>query len=68
MKRGIINLGDGYGLIVPKETSNRKIMIATGMLLNIWLGSEIEFAKNDPEKVKAMAKEYCETIIEKVLK
>ena len=51
--QGVIPLAKGYGLIVPQHSDNKEIMIAIGMLVQIWTLAELENDKNfDADKFK----------------
>ena len=66
-KIGIVDLGDGYKLIVPEKTNNVNIMVAIGMLAQMWALAEVESGQCDKAKFKLMLNEYVDTILEKVL-
>ena len=68
-QQGIIPLAKGYGLIVPQHSDNKEIMIAIGMLVQIWTLAELENDKNfDAAKFKNMLCAYADKIINEVRK
>jgi len=67
-KQGIIPLAKGYGLIVPQHSDNKEIMIAIGMLVQIWGLAELEHGGLDIEKFKKMLCAYADKILEAVKK
>ena len=62
---GIIPLAKGYGLIVPQHSDNKEIMIAIGMLVQIWGLAELEHGL-DIETFKKMLCAYADKILEEV--
>ena len=68
-QQAVIPLAKGYGLIVPQHSDNKEIMIAIGMLVQIWTLAELEHNKNvDADKFKNMLCAYADEVINKVSK
>ena len=67
-KIGVIDLGDGYGLIIPRKTDTIKIMVAIGQLIQIWAFAEMDQGGIDPNKLKLMCNEWIDTMLEKIFK
>ena len=65
-KIGIIKLGDGYGLIVPPKTDNIKIMVVIGQLIQIWAFAEMDQGGVDPNKLKNMANDFIDVVLQKI--
>ena len=63
-KQGIIPLAKGYGLIVPQHSDNKEIMVAIGMLIQIWALAEHEHGNKDHETFKKMLCAYADKILE----
>lgn len=66
MKQGKIVLAKGYELIVPEHSDNTQIMVAIGMLTQIWALGEIENGHLNQFKFKQMLCEYVDKIFKKV--
>ena len=67
-KQGIIPLAKGYGLIVPQHSDNKEIMVAIGMLVQIWALAEKEQGNIDHETFKKMLCAYADKILSEVEK
>jgi len=67
-KQGVIPLAKGYGLIVPQHSDNKEIMVAIGMLVQIWGLAEIEKGGIDIETFKKMLCAYADKILEEIKK
>lgn len=65
---GIIPLAKGYGLIVPHHSDSKEIMVAIGMLIQIWTMAELEYGDPDIEKLKKCICEYADVIVKEVKK
>lgn len=63
---GVIPLENGYGLIVPRESNNKDLMVTIGMLVQMWAYAEIESGGLDKNKFKEMMIMYVDTILEKM--
>ena len=66
IKQGVIPLAKGYALIVPQHSDNKEIMIAIGMLTQIWGLAELEHGSLDIETFKKMVCAYADKILEEV--
>ena len=64
-KQAVIPLAKGYGLIVPQHSDSKEIMVAVGMLVQIWGLAEIEHGL-DIETFKKMLCAYADKILEEV--
>lgn len=64
-QQAVIPLAKGYGLIVPQHSDNKEIMIAIGMLVQIWGLAEIEHGL-DIETFKKMLCAYADKILDVV--
>ena len=67
-EQGIIPLAKGYALIVPKHSDNKEIMIAIGMLIQVWGLAEIEQGGIDIETFKKMLCAYADKVLEVIKK
>ena len=65
---GIVELAKGYKLIVPAKSDNKEIMVAVGMLTQIWALAELESGQCDVKKFKLMLNAYVDKILEMVQK
>ena len=66
---GIIELAKGYKLIVPRHSDNTQIMVAIGMLVQVWTLAEIENDKKiDIARFKEMINAYVDKITSEVIK
>lgn len=65
-KQGVIDLGNGYALIVPEHSDTKKIMTSTGMLFQLWAFGEMEVAGTSKEKFKQLYKAYFDKITDGV--
>lgn len=65
-QQAVIPLAKGYGLIVPQHSDNKEIMVAVGMLVQIWGLAEIEKGGIDIDTFKKMLCAYADKILEKV--
>ena len=63
-KQAVIPLAKGYGLIVPQHSDNKEIMIAIGMLVQIWGLAELEKGGLDIETFKKMLCAYADKVLE----
>ena len=66
---GVIELAKGYKLIVPRNSDTEEIMVAIGMLTQIWTIAELEHnKKTDIERFKKMLCAYVDKITSEVMK
>ena len=65
---GIIPLAKGYALIVPQHSDNKEIMVAIGMLVQIWGLAEMQNGLGDIEKFKTALCAYADKILEAIKK
>ena len=60
-KLGLIDLGDGYKLIVPEKSDSLKIMVACGVLISLLAQADKDNGCNK-DKFKKMMNAYIDSI------